>query len=239
MALFSANDKSFRERKIRFVLQEYFKIKPKNLQLYYSAVVHSSYNPGEESGREYERLEFLGYALLGAFVAERLYRTFDTKNEGELSRLRSKLISRKFLNGLAFKLHVNHLIYFSTRESLSENSIPGNSLEALIGAIYLDLGPAVLHKTLDHIFALHVNINKVEKQEVDYKSRLVQYCQKARVKPQFKVLNQEHKKGRDYFTIELQVNGQEAISAQGYSKKKAEQLASQLMLEQIQNQETE
>lgn len=235
MALFRNKGQSFRERKIRFVLQEYFKIKPKDVSLYYSAVVHASYAKGEDSGRDYERLEFLGDALLGAFVAEKLYLGFPDRNEGELSRLRSKLISRKFLNKLAFKLHINHLIYFSTREALTENSIPGNSLEALIGAIYLDQGPVILHKTLEHIFHLHVNISKVEQSEIDYKSKLIQHCQRNKVKPQFSVVKQEQRHGRDYFTVSLQLSGHDTMEAQGYSKKKAEQEVSKKMLQSIEN----
>ncbi len=232
MALFSTSGKSFRERKIRYVLKRYLKLQPKNLDLYYQAVVHTSYKEANE-GSDYERLEFLGDALLGSYVATWLYDHYPNKNEGQLSRSRSKLISRKFLNKLAFKLRINHLIYFSTREDLSENSIPGNTLEALLGAIYVDRGPKVLKDTLDYIFSQHIDVEEVERQEVDYKSKLVQFCQKNKIRPQFKIADQSHKKGRDYFTITLQVAGYESVTSHGYSKKKAEQQASKKFLNSL------
>ncbi|MGB0165676.1 MAG: ribonuclease III [Luteibaculum sp.] len=217
------------------MLNQYLKVKPKNLAVYQQALIHSSYKEADSEGdaKMYERLEFLGDALLGAFVSNWLYHKFPDKNEGELSRLRSKLISRKYLNKLAFNLRINHLIYFSTRESLSENSIPGNTLEALFGAIYLDLGQKALSDTLDFVFQQHVNVESVERQEADYKSLVVQYSQKHKLKMSFKVVQREHKNGRDFFTVDLFVQGVESSRGQGFSKKKAEQKASKLMAQKL------
>lgn len=231
MALFSTSGKSFRERKLRYVLKNYLKLNPKNLDLYFSAVVHTSYKGyGDERGT-YDRLEFLGDALFGAYITAWIFKKYPQKNEGELSKLKSKLCSRKFLNKLAFKLHINHLIYFSTRENLSENSIPGNTLEALFGAVYLDQGLNELHKLFDHIIKHHINVSEVEKQDMDYKSRVIQFCQKHKKKHRFVTTSMDHRNGRDYFTIALEIEGFDSVEAEGFSKKKAEQQACKVFYE--------
>ena len=221
--------KSFSEKKIAFILRKHFGIKPSNFALYHKALMHKSFSQ-DSSNETNERLEFLGDAYLGAYTAKYLYQKYPSADEGELSKLRAKIVSRKNLNALAFKMRVNQLVYSSIKGGLQNNSVAGNALEALLGAIYLDKGYNELQNVLILIFKEHLDLNSIKEEHHDFKSLLFEHSQKNKIEIDFKTASQEIVKGRNFFTVELSVEN-EVFVGEGSSKKKAEQDAAKKFLE--------
>lgn len=221
--------KSFSEKKIQFILGKHFGVKPNSFDLYHKALMHKSFS--KDSGVDTnERLEFLGDAYLGAYTAKYLYNKYPDANEGELSKLRAKIVSRKNLNTLAFNMRVNQLVYSNIKGGLEGNSVAGNALEALLGAIYLDKGYNALQGVLALIFKQHLDLKVLRQDTHDYKSLLFEYCQKERKELDFVTISQAILNGRNFFRVELRIDGDEFLG-EGTSKKKAEQDASEKFLE--------
>ena len=223
--------KSFFERKLKFVFRKHFKLSPKNLALYRQALWHKSFaHLKGEVDHNNERLEFLGDALLSAFTADYLYHLFPGEAEGRLTKLRAKIVSRRQLNKLAMKLEVNHLVKAAASTNYTQNSVPGNTLEALIGAIYLDLGYNKLHESLTFIFENHVDVETIEHEERDYKSMLYEWCQSVKKVPVFTVKSEKNEAGKTRFQVQLQVEG-ESCTGEGSSKRRAERQAAKKFLD--------
>ncbi len=231
----NSGSRTFRDRKILHVLNKQFGVKPKNLQLYREAFRHSS---SEEVDRinglhSNERLEYLGDSLLGAFVAAYLFEKYETANEGELTRLRSKLVSRDTLNGLAIKLELNHVVKRNLPSGVETKTIFGNALEAVFGAIYLDRGTDYLFHILRKIFNDRLNIEKIKREEKDYKSRLYEWAQKEKKTLSFEVLEETTENNRKMYQVEARIDAEHKATGKGPSKKKAEQQASKTLISQI------
>ncbi len=207
---------------------------PANLSLYKTAFTHSSVGfvgrtrmrlPVEHN----ERLEFLGDAVIGAVVSEYLYNKFPKQREGFLTQLRSKIVGRDALSRLAWELGLAKFIKSHLNKPLSRN-ILGNTLEALVGAIYLDRGYDCAKKTfLERIFLSRVNIDELIKYEFDYKSRLLELVQKSGGSVQFETSEEQLRgeKGVLNFSSTLRVNDALLGSGSGRSKKEAEQRAAE------------
>ena len=156
--------------------------RPKNISLYELAFRHRSVAKEIRDGVKdsNERLEFLGDAVLGAIVANYLFSKFPFKDEGFLTELRSKMVSRVYLNKLALKIGIDKLVQYDESNRLYK-SICGDTFEALIGAIYLDKGFDFTEKVvLNRIIRFHVDIDELEKQELNFKSKVINWAQRNR-----------------------------------------------------------
>ena len=182
-----------------------------------------------------ERLEFLGDAVLDATVGDIVYRHFPGKREGFLTNTRSKLVQRDTLNRLAQEMGINQLILSSGRSQSHNSYMGGNAFEALVGAIYLDRGYDACMKFMrKRILTQMINIDKVAYKEVNFKSKLIEWSQKNRVRIDFKsILEEKDKTGSPVFIYRVMLEGVEGCDGKGYSKKESQQLASKLTLEKL------
>ena len=181
-----------------------------------------------------ERLEFLGDAILGAVVADILYHHYAGKQEGFLTSLRSKIVCRSSLNQLAVELGLDKLILYSGSITTAHNSyMTGNAFEAFFGAIYLDRGYRYCYKFMKKIvFNKYIDIDERSQEEVNYKSSLIEWCQKYQFK--FKFFNREMREGKiPKFHSEVRIEGITCGAGEGYSKKESDQEAAQKALRRI------
>jgi ribonuclease-3 len=204
---------------------------PTNISLYKQAFLHSS----KKENLSNERLEFLGDAVLGAVIAEYLFKLFPYKDEGFLTLLRSKIVNGQSLHHLALKFGIDkHLKANLNQAEKLKSSAYGDAFEALIGAVYLDKGFATT-KTfiINRIIKIHVDIDSLLVTNEDYKSQLQIYAQKHKLPLEYKLLS-EVQKGKDkIFTVQVVLGGKHYVSFEHYSKKVAEQKAAQLTLEKL------
>lgn len=182
-----------------------------------------------------ERLEFLGDAILDAIVADILYKKFENKKEGFLTSTRSRIVQRETLNKLAINLGLDKLIVSATRNLAHNTNIYGDALEALIGAIYLDQGYRVAKKfVFETMIKQHINIEKVLKSEVDFKSRLIEWGQKNRVDVIFEVTDSSYdSQNNPVFVSCVKVGNVEIGSGKGYSKKESHQKAAKMAIKKL------
>ncbi len=210
---------------------------PRNISYYKLALMHKSIMRKNSKGKPVnnERLEFLGDAILDAIVGHIVYEHFPGKREGFLTNTRSKLVQRDTLNRLAQEMGINRLILSNGRSCSHNNYMGGNAFEALVGAIYLDRGyDACMRFMNKRILAQMINIDKVAYKEVNFKSKLIEWSQKNRVRMEFKMLDQKKdKNGSPMFQYMVCLEGVDGCSGTGYSKKESQQLASKLTLERL------
>jgi len=210
---------------------------PDRINLYKEAMTHRSSSIRSEKGRwvNNERLEFLGDAILDAIVADILYKDFEHKKEGFLTSTRSRIVQRETLNKLAIDLGLDKLIVSSTRNLAHNTNIYGDALEALIGAIYLDQGYRVAKKfVFETLIKQHLNIDKVLKSEVDFKSRLIEWGQKNRIEVNFEVTESTYDaQNNPVFFSRVKVGGAEIGSGKGYSKKESHQMAAKVAIKKL------
>lgn len=202
------------------------------MTLYEQAFRHSSVAGSEsaQADESNERLEFLGDAVLGAIIAEYFFLKYPNKKEGELTKMRSKLVSRVFLNQLAVDMGLDTFLETSA-DTRRSKSIFGDAFEALIGAIYLDRGyPSCKKFVIEKVIKDYIEVSKVLEEAEDYKSRLVEYTQKERLSFRFEH-EQINKGGGFYYLAVLLINNKEEASGSGPSKKKAEQIAAKNFFE--------
>jgi len=205
-----------------------FGYRPKNLSLFHEAITHKSiaYSNNHDSDFSNERLEFLGDAILDAVIAEFLFQRFPDQDEGYLTKVKSKVVSRKTLSEIGEELELRSILRYHKGRSINLNSLEGNAFEAIIGAIYLDAGYDVAKKTLNHfIFRNYVDLNKILEEEIDFKSKLFIWSQKRRLALEFRVLREENHQGSWLYEVVVTVNGINYGKGVGSSKKIAEQAA--------------
>ncbi len=211
---------------------------PHDIHYYKQALMHKSVSRRNEKGRPVnnERLEFLGDAILDAVVGHIVYDHFEGKREGFLTNTRSKLVSRETLGKLANEMGLTRLIV-SAGQSQSHNSyMAGNAFEALVGAIYLDQGyDACMRFMQKRILKQLINIDKVAYKEVNFKSKLIEWTQKNRVRMEFRMLKQDKEKetGSPTFCFQVVIEGVEGECGEGFSKKEAQQLAAKNTLKRL------
>ena len=202
---------------------------PHNIHYYKQALLHKSVAVRNEKGRPFnnERLEFLGDAILDAIIADIVYQKFDGKREGFLTNTRSKIVSRETLNRLADQIGLSKLIKFSTRQSAHNSYMGGNAFEALIGAIYLDRGYAYCKYFMENrIIGTYLNLDKLSRKEVNFKSRLIEWSQKNKVQIAFELTNQTLDEfNSPVFESEVLLESIHAGKGVGYSKKESQQIA--------------
>lgn len=228
---------------------------PHNIRLYELALKHKSVNcyeyehakelrnrAGKEKHRRLkslafannERLEFLGDAVLGAIVADILYRHYGNKQEGFLTTLRSKIVCRSSLNKLAEDIGLDTLIRYSGAATTAHNSfMRGNAFEAFLGAIYLDRGYSYCYRFLeDKVFKHYINIDELERQEKNFKSLLIEWCQKRQYGCEFrqKELRDKENNNVPVFHSSVLIEGVPSGTGDGYSKKESDQAAAKQAL---------
>ena len=210
---------------------------PHNISYYKLALMHKSVMHRNKKGKPVnnERLEFLGDAILDAAVGDIVYRHFPGKREGFLTNTRSKLVQRETLNKLAQEMGINKLI-LSSGHSASHNSyLGGNAFEALVGALYLDRGyDACMVFLKKRILSQMINIDKVAYKEVNFKSKLIEWSQKNKVKLEYKFISSgKDNGGSPTFCYQVMLEGIEGCKGDGFSKKESQQKASKDTLEQL------
>ncbi|OFY82454.1 MAG: ribonuclease III [Bacteroidetes bacterium RIFCSPLOWO2_12_FULL_35_15] len=204
---------------------------PSNINLYKLAFRHSSAAQQIKKGVKdsNERLEFLGDSVIGTVVADYLFKKFPYKDEGFLTKMRSKMVSRAKHNQLAIKLGLNNFIEANNdRFGSKPSSINGDAYEALIGAIYLDKGFVFTQQfLLTRIINVLIDMEEVETKEVDFKSKFIEWAQKEKKEFRFEILQEGANSSDKQFSIQLIVNSEILGTAQHFSKKRAEQMVAE------------
>jgi len=224
------------EKKLKQAIKSILGFKPGNIYLYLQAFVHKSASQESTNGIRVnnERLEFLGDAILDAVAADYLFKTFPTKDEGFLTEMRSKIVSRAMLNKLAQKMGIDQFIQLDNSSSAAFRSCKGDAFEALIGAMYLDKGYDFTHKIiLDKIISRYFNMDELVNQEVNFKSKIIEWAQREKKQTQFIVVDEVGNGYKKQYVVELVVEGEPIARGQDYSIKGAEQLASEKSWQKI------
>lgn len=207
---------------------------PGKISLYKIAITHNSFrhlaNKDARSGNN-ERLEFLGDAVLGMVVAEKLYLKFPYQNEGFLTETRSKIVGRSKLNSIGKKMGIHQLLQYDTKlrnNPVFLDAITGNAFESLIGAIYLDKGFTFTKKfILDKILEQHIDFEELLLQELSYKAKLVKWAQKEKRSVSFNLKSVEIENKRKVYEVSIILDGEELVCGKNHSKKIAEEIASE------------
>ena len=226
-----------KEKELFSSLYEILGFYPRNIEYYKMALMHKSIRKRTDKGKPLnnERLEFLGDAILDAAVGYIVYRHYEGKREGFLTNTRSKLVSRETLGKLATEMRLSNLL-ISAGHSTSHNSyVEGNAFEALVGAIYLDRGyEACLWFFEKQVLGKYIDIDKVAFKEVNFKSKLLEWSQKNRVRLEYKLTKQKKdENGSPVFTYMVLIEGVNGECGSGYSKKEAQQKASKDTLQRL------
>lgn len=203
--------------------------RPKELLHYQTAFTHRSLHKKDEQGNEvnYERLEFLGDSMLDSIISAYLYREIPSGNEGYLTKMRSKIVSRKHLNELGRDLDLTGFIDSNIPSEQYGQNIHGNLFEALIGAIYLDRGFKYCEKFIHaRVIVPYVDIEQLEGKIISYKGLLIEWCQKEKKDFDFEVYEDTGKNEPKHFAVKLRIDGKVVAKARDTSKKKAEEKAS-------------
>ena len=202
---------------------------PKKLYYYSKAFTHGSINQKDSFGNSvsYERLEYVGDALLSAVIAHYLFEKVVGGDEGYLTKMRSKIVSREHLNEIGKELGLSRMMRTKIPITQFGDNIHGNLLEALIGAVFLDKGYAACEKFIyKRVIDPHVDIDQLEGKVISYKSLIIEWCQKE--KKHFDFQNQKDV-GQDilkHFSVKLLIDGKTISKARATSKKKAEEKVS-------------
>ena len=210
---------------------------PRNIEIYQQALLHKSSSIKAGKGRllNNERLEFLGDAILDAIVADIVYKKFEGKREGFLSNTRSKIVQRETLNRVAVEIGLDKLIKYTTRQSSHNSYMCGNAFEALIGAIYLDRGYRACKKFMEErIINQYLNLEKISRKEVNFKSKLIEWSQKNKFCVEFNLIEQSLDSDQNpIFETQITVENIPAGTGKGYSKKESQQEAAHATLTKI------
>ena len=203
--------------------------KPNNLIYYQKAFTHRSSNKLDTSGNpmNYERMEFLGDAMLSAVIAAHLYKKAPTGDEGYLTKMRSKIVSREHLNELGRDLNLIQFVDSKVPPQHFGENIHGNIFEALVGAIFLDKGYSFCEKFIyTRVITPYVDIPKLEGKVISYKSLLIEWCQKEKKQFHYEIFDDNGNDGQRYFGLKLSIDSKIIAKARATSKKKAEEIAS-------------
>ncbi len=223
------------QRSIAHIIGE----RPSNLDLYQLALRHTSAakaTPIEGFRESNERLEYLGDAVLGMVIAEFLFKKYPYKDEGFLTEIRSRIVNRETLNGIAREIGLDILIEYDgnrTRHLPTRSSMYGDALEALVGAIYLDKGFRFTRRFILNELLSHYNIELVVQHNANFKSRLIEWAQRDGKEIRFEILSEKGTGHLREFIAQVMLNDEPFATGTGYSKKKAEQAAAEKALASV------
>ena len=218
------------DKKLYQSVKNIFGYYPGNIHLYKLALRHKSATTKKVNGIRLnnERLEYLGDAILSAVIADFLFKSFPYENEGFLTEMRSKIVSRVALNKLSLKLGLQQLIRSGSDPASKAKSAGGDAFEALIGALYLDKGYKFSHKIIiNRIVRIHFDLEKLIDSEISYKSKLNEWAQKAKRKVVFKVEEEIGEKHKKQYLVAIEIDDKIVSRSQDYSIKGAENLAAE------------
>ena len=211
-------------------IQEILGFTPKNINYYKKAFTHRSSNRLDLIGNpiNYERLEFLGDAMLSAVIAGHLFNKAPAGDEGYLTKMRSKIVSREHLNELGKDLNLIRFVESKVPLQHFGENIHGNIFESLIGAIYLDRGYEYCEKFIQkRVIIPYVDIARLEGKVISYKSLLIEWCQKEKKVFHYDIFEDNAIDGQRLFGVKLSIDNKVIAKARATSKKKAEEKASQ------------
>jgi ribonuclease-3 len=206
---------------------------PGSISLYRTALTHRSVKDSIDENNE--RLEYLGDAILSALVADYLFKRYPYKEEGFLTEMRSKMVNRQQLNDIAIKMGLKRVTLYNRADaSLKTSQIFGNTLEALVGAIFLDKGYKKTNKWVnDRIVMPHMFVEDLENLEINHKNKLYGWANKNGKQLEFETINEQMENGRRLFTIAAVINGKVIAQGKAFNKKDASQIAAQLAVEKL------
>lgn len=232
LSLFLTSEEKEISKAIKYMLG----VKPKNVHLYKQAFRHKSAAFEVKHGvkNSNERLEYLGDSVLNTIIADYLFLKFPYKDEGYLTEMRSRIVNRNQLNTIAQKIGLEQLIHKNSDNHNHNTSIPGNALEALIGALYIDQGFNVTRKiVIKRIVQVFLDISNLENININYKSKLIEWAQKEKKHIYFKVLDTQGSAKHLKHIVGLFINDELITKADGFSVKKAEKNAAELAFRKL------
>jgi ribonuclease-3 len=228
---------SLRRGKFYSFIKNVTGITPVDLEVYHQAFIHKSAMK-KWAGKRFvnnERLEYLGDAMLGAIVANELYKHFPNKDEGFLTKTRSRIVNRNRLNDIALKMGLGEWIDAQSKIDIRQTSILGDALEALIGAVYVDKGYVSCEQfVVEKLLNVYVDMKAVARKDSNYKSLLIELGQKHKKSVHF--ITEEKHLSDDLtptFIARAAVEGEVIGQGEGYSKKEAQQNAAKNALEEL------
>ena len=218
---------SAEERIFRKNLRNLLGYKPRSFAIYELALTHRSVRDPIDQNNE--RLEFLGDAILSSLVAEYLFKRYPYTGEGFLTEMRSKMVNRQQLNDIALRMGLNKVAIFNKSDgALRTSQIFGNTLEALVGAIYLDQGYTFVEKwVLRSLIQPHLSMDDLEILDMNLKNKLYGWVNRQGKTLEFVTLNEKLERGRRLFTIAAVIDGERIAEGKAYNKKDASQIAAQ------------
>lgn len=211
---------------------------PKDYKPYITAFTHVSQNESTDVGilRSYERLEFLGDAVLSTVISEYLYSNMPKADEGSLTEMRAKIVNRKHLNEIGMDLKLSALLMSQSDPEKMSINLHGNLFEALIGAVYLDKGYDFCAQWIHKIVILgYVNLDDLQKKIVSYKSLIIEFCQKTKRRYEINCVEDTGNEQAQFFAATLKINDKTISKARATSKKKAEEKAARRAYFSIKN----
>jgi ribonuclease-3 len=221
------NRRDFRSR-----LKTLLGFKPSNLRLYEKAFIHRSASYALPDGTRInnERLEYLGDAIIDGIISDYLFHLYPEATEGFLTKTRARIVNRETLNQLGISMSLDNLIVSNLSSSATPPNLFGNALEALIGALFIDTGYTRTHRFfIEKVLKKYLNLNDVLTAETDYKSLILEYCQKNKLKLQYSFQETTRQNSpHPQFMVTLEINNEKVAQGEGASKKEAEQEASMI-----------
>ena len=227
------NKNSSSDKDLQVFIKNIFGFEPKNISIYKLAFLHKSaaYEILKGIKISNERLEFLGDAILSAIIADYLYKKFPFKGEGFLTEMRSKLVSRSRLNKLSQKLGMDNFIHSSGELDILNKAVFGNTFEAFVGALYIDKGYVFSQKIIiENILNFHLDIDEIENEDLNFKSKLLEWAQNAKLNIEYKVVNDSINGNKKLYSVNLFIENKLSGTGQDYTIKKAEQNAAENFL---------
>ncbi|MGB8194708.1 MAG: ribonuclease III [Chitinophagaceae bacterium] len=221
------------ESSFRRQLKNVLGFQPSKISLYKTALTHRSVRDSADENNE--RLEYLGDAILSGIIADFLFKKYPYKEEGFLTEMRSKMVNRNQLNELAIKMGLKKITYFNKFDnSLKMSQIFGNTLEAIVGAVYLDKGfKKTKEWVIRQIILPHLFMDDLELLEINHKNKLYGWANKNGKNLEFETIDERIESGRRLFTVAAVVNGELIAEGKAFNKKDASQIAAQLALDKL------
>ncbi|MDR1725878.1 MAG: ribonuclease III [Bacteroidales bacterium] len=237
MKFFNRNKES---KELLMFLKYVLGCKPKNIFLYRQSLIHRSSSHLDSKGNKInnERLEYLGDTVLNTIVGHHLFKKYPMQGEGFLTEMRSKIVSRTSLNKLSVKIGLNKLIEYSKDSNGKFVSMDGDAFEALVGALYLDLGYKKTYKIITtKILNIHLDIDSLETAGWNYKSKIIDWGQKNKHKVSFEVIDTIYFQTRKQYKVQVLIDGEPKESAIEFSIKAADQLAAEKTYKKMEEKE--